>query len=92
MATCVVTSKGQITIPVEVRNDLGLKSGDKLEFSRNAETGEYALKRKTGNINDLRGMFKYTGPSATIEEMNQAIADHLGEDDERIKREWRERS
>ena len=92
MVTAIVTSKGQITIPVEVRNDLGLKTGDKVEFNRSAETGEYALKRKTGNIHDLRGMFRYTGPAATIEEMNQAIADHLGEEDERIKREWRERS
>ncbi len=91
MATCVVTSKGQITIPVEVRKDLGLKSGDKLELNRNAETGDYALKRKTGLIQELRGMFKYTGPPISIEEMNQGIADHLAEEDERIKREWSER-
>ncbi len=92
MATSIVTSKGQITIPVEVRNDLGIKTGDKVEFHRNTETGTYALRRKTGSINDLRGVFRYTGPAATIEDMNQAIADHLGEEDERIKREGSERS
>ena len=92
MATSIVTSKGQITIPIEVRNALGIKTGDKVEFHRDRETGTYALRRKTGSINELRGMFKYAGPAATIEEMNQAIVDHLGEEDERIKREWRERT
>ncbi len=92
MATCVLTSKGQITIPVEIRNVLGLKTGDRIEFDRDPKTGQYSLRRKTGSINELRGMFKYKGPAATIEEMNQAIADHLGEEDERIKCEWREHS
>jgi AbrB family looped-hinge helix DNA binding protein len=27
-----VTSKGQITVPVEIRNSLGLKSGDHIRF------------------------------------------------------------
>ena len=90
MATVTVTSKGQITIPAEVRKDLHLKTGDKLELTRDAEMGGYNLKRKTGSIMDLFGFLKYDGPPATIEQMNQAIADHLGEDDERIKREWRE--
>lgn len=32
MASSTVTSKGQITIPLEVRRRLGLKQGDKVEF------------------------------------------------------------
>ena len=91
MATCIVTSKGQITIPMEVRNDLGIRVGDKLEFNRNAETGEYAIRRKTGSIMDLFGIFKHDGRPATIEEWDQAITDHLAEEDERIRREWREK-
>ncbi len=90
MATCIVTSKGQITIPIEVRNNLGIKVGDKLEFNRDTETGDYTLRRKTGSIMDLFGFLKHDGPPATIEQWDQAIADHLGEEDERIKREWRE--
>ncbi len=90
MATAIVTTKGQVTIPVEVRNDLGIKTGDRIEFKRNAETGNYELRRKVGSFADLRGMFKHAGPPATNEEWDQAIGEYLGEEDERIKREWRE--
>jgi antitoxin PrlF len=32
MPSATVTSKGQITLPIEVRRRLGLKQGDKVEF------------------------------------------------------------
>ena len=32
MATAVLTSKGQVTIPKEVRQALGVETGDRLEF------------------------------------------------------------
>ena len=47
MATAAVTSKGQITIPLEVRKKLGLKPGDRVRFIE-GEHGEYILKPKTG--------------------------------------------
>jgi AbrB family looped-hinge helix DNA binding protein len=73
MATAAVTSKGQITIPAEVRENLGLKVGDRVSFIR-GEKGEYILKAKTGSIKDVKGMWKWTGEPATIEEMNEVIA------------------
>ncbi|MGO9437063.1 MAG: AbrB/MazE/SpoVT family DNA-binding domain-containing protein [Terracidiphilus sp.] len=73
MATASLTSKGQITIPIEVRKDLGLKTGDQLQFIK-GEDGEYKLKAKTGSIQDVRGMWKWTGKPLTIEEMNDVIA------------------
>jgi len=66
MAIAIVTTKGQVTIPVEVRNELGIKAGDRLEFNRNVETGKYELGRKTGSLNDLRGMLKYIGPRPVL--------------------------
>ncbi len=90
MAVAIVTSKGQITIPVEVRKDLGLKTGDKVEFRQDEGTGTYILRRKTGSVMDLFGSLKYDGPPVTIEQMKEAVGDHLAEEDERIKREWRE--
>lgn len=73
MTTALINSKGQITIPAEVRKDLGLKAGDRLWFIK-GERGEYILKHKTGSIMDLKGMVHWTGKPATIEEMNETIA------------------
>ena len=73
MATAAVTSKGQITIPAEVREDLGLKTGDRVSFIK-GEKGEYILRPKTGSIMNLRGIVKWTGKPVTIEEMNETIA------------------
>jgi AbrB family looped-hinge helix DNA binding protein len=73
MATAALTSKGQITIPVEVRRKLGLKAGDRIGFIEN-ENGEFVLKPKTGSIMNLRGIVKWTGKPVTIQEMNETIA------------------
>lgn len=37
-----ITSNGQITVPVEIRRLLGLKSGDKVQFSQNTN-GEIVI-------------------------------------------------
>lgn len=73
MNTAIVGPEGQITIPVEVLKDLGLKTGDRLWFIK-GERGEYILKHKTGSIMDVKGMIHWTGKPATIEEMNETIA------------------
>ena len=73
MATAAVTSKGQITIPIEVRKKLGIKPGDRVRFIE-GENGEVILKPKTGSINDLEGCLHWTGKPVTIEEMNETIA------------------
>lgn len=72
MSTAAVTSKGQITIPAEVRKKLGLKPGDRVRFIE-GERGEYILRPKTGSILDLKGFLKWTGKPVTIEEMNETI-------------------
>ena len=38
-----VTSKGQVTVPVEIRRRLGLKQGDRVEFAANGR--ETVLRR-----------------------------------------------
>jgi antitoxin PrlF len=86
MATAAVTSKGQITIPIEVREELGLKAGDRIEFVK-GEEGRFFIQPKKGSIMNLRGMFKWTGKPVTIEEMNEAIAAHVVEDWERFERQ-----
>jgi AbrB family looped-hinge helix DNA binding protein len=73
MADPVVNSKGQITIPAEVRRKLGLKPGDLVMFCEN-ESGEVVFRPKTASIMDLQGCVKWTGRPVTIEEMNETIA------------------
>lgn len=70
MAT--VTSKGQITIPKEVRDDLHLRPGDRVEFRRDAG-GTFVLRPVRRSILDLAGMLRYRGRPVPVEEMDAAI-------------------
>jgi len=88
MATSSLTSKGQITLPISIRKKLRLNTGDQVVFSER-EDGEITVRAKKGNLMDLRGSLKWTGKPATIEEMNEAVARHLAEDDARIVEEYR---
>ncbi len=68
-----ITSKGQITLPAELRRKMRLNAGDRLWFEE-CEDGSFVIRRKTGDIRDLKGIVKYDGPPVSIEEMNEAIA------------------
>jgi|CXWJ01.1.fsa_nt_gi AbrB family looped-hinge helix DNA binding protein len=73
MSVGTITSKGQITIPKEVRDDLGLGPGARLSFLKNEE-GVYELHRERRSVKDLAGSLRYDGPPKSIEEMDDAIA------------------
>ena len=73
MATATLTSKGQITIPVEVREALGVDAGDRVEFVE-VSPGRYEFLAATRSVTDLKGMFGKPRKSVSIEEMNAAIA------------------
>lgn len=74
MAVATMTSKGQITIPKYVRDELGLEPGMKVDFVR-VSPGEYRLRPRNGDVTELFGILKYDGPSISIDEMNEAIRD-----------------
>ena len=78
MPTATVTSKGQITIPVQVRKSLGLDAGDKIDFVE-VEKGRYVIEARTGSIRDLEGCVPKLNYVPTIEEMNEAILDAAAE-------------
>ncbi|MGH8296183.1 MAG: AbrB/MazE/SpoVT family DNA-binding domain-containing protein [Steroidobacteraceae bacterium] len=73
MAAATLTSKGQITIPVEVRQALGLDTGDRVEFVE-VERGRFEIVPATRSVTALKGMFGKPRRTASIEEMNAAIA------------------
>jgi len=73
-----ITSKGQVTIPKNIRDSLHLLNGDKVEFIRN-EADEIIIKPITKKSNEIAGILKQYAKKETvsIEDMNQAIADRL---------------
>jgi antitoxin PrlF len=75
MASATVTSKGQVTIPVDVRNQLGLATGDRIEFILNDETGRYEVVPATRSVTALKGIIRKPAKPVSIEDMNSAIAE-----------------
>lgn len=73
MATATLTGKGQITIPVEVRQALRLDAGDRVEFVE-VEQGRFEIVPATRSVTALRGMFGKPRRAVSIDEMNAAIA------------------
>ena len=73
MITATITAKGQITIPAEVRQALGVEAGDKIAFEEVAP-GMYAFRpaQKTP-VTVLKGMFGKPRRAVSIEQMNEAI-------------------
>ena len=80
-----VTSKGQITLPSDVRKALGIKPGDKVVFLSGGD-GEFRM-RRMDSVGDLFGVVKklgyaYSGSPSSIEEMKDAIAEQVAALDE----------
>ncbi len=73
MATATLTSKGQITIPVSVRNDLKVGTGDRVEFIQ-IGPGRYEFVAVTHSVKELKGMFGKPAKTVSVEDMNKAIA------------------
>ena len=72
MPSSTLTSKGQVTVPKAIRERLGLRSGDRLEF-RVTEKGEVMVQPSSVDLRDLRGTLKAEGKHATVEEMKEAV-------------------
>ena len=79
MPTATITSKRQITLPLETCRDLRIGPGMKLDFMKNA-AGETVIKPKQGDIRDLKGILKYKGPPVSIEDMKRSIGEAIAED------------
>lgn len=73
MTTAVLTSKGQITIPLPVRNKLGVEAGDRIEFVE-LGNGQFGIVAATEDISSLKGIVGKPKAPVTIEDMNRAIA------------------
>ncbi|MBC1218945.1 AbrB/MazE/SpoVT family DNA-binding domain-containing protein [Nostoc sp. UCD121] len=73
MASATITTKGQVTIPKEIRDYLNLDTGSKVDFVID-ENGIVKLIPLNISIKSLSGILHRPGmKSATLEEMETAI-------------------
>lgn len=73
MTSATVTSKGQVTIPVDVRNKLGLRPGSRVAFVP-TDTGGYEIHPEAASIQDLKGGVPRPSGLVTLDDMNEAVA------------------
>jgi antitoxin PrlF len=80
MASATVTSKGQITIPKDVRERLGLEAGDRVVFVVQSDR-DVVLKPAKTDVRELRGMLYRKGRRArSVEEMDEGIVRALADE------------
>ncbi|MBI2376943.1 MAG: AbrB/MazE/SpoVT family DNA-binding domain-containing protein [Deltaproteobacteria bacterium] len=70
MATSMLSTKGQIVIPADVRADMQIEPGSRVEFVRTDEG--WLMKPATRPITALKGFLRHAKP-VSIDEMNRAI-------------------
>lgn len=74
MASSTLTSKGQTTIPKEIRSRLHLETGDRVEYVVE-DDGRVVLRPLTAPISALAGMLQAKSRKpVSIEDMDEAIA------------------
>jgi antitoxin PrlF len=77
MPTATVTTKGQVTIPKEVREHLGVDTGDRLSFVVQ-DDGTVVVRPITHHVRELRGLLRRSGQRPiSINELDEAIAKRM---------------
>ncbi len=77
MVTAVLTSKGQITIPKDVRESLRLRTGDRVAFIVRGEA-EAVMKPLTKSVDEVFGrLYRPDQPHRSVDDMKAAVASAL---------------
>lgn len=77
MATATITSKGQVTIPKEIRDYLKLRTGGRLEFLVDPQGG-VRITPATAEVRQLKGLISPAGKTVSLEDMQTAIEQEGG--------------
>ena len=72
MTKATLTSKGQITIPKEVRERMGVETGDRLEFVEQ-ERGVYKVIAATRDVRHLKGLVPKPRQPVSLGDMKAAV-------------------
>ena len=73
MATAVMSSQGQLTIPLEVRQKLGLDRGDRVDFV-DLGNNQFGIMAAVEEVSALKGLVRKPAKAVSVAAMNQAIA------------------
>ena len=74
-----ITSKGQVTVPKNIRDQLNIQAGTQLDFTVNND-GTISVRPLNRTALSIVGILKRPGQKAvTIEQMNDAISDAASE-------------
>jgi AbrB family looped-hinge helix DNA binding protein len=74
MSIATLTSKGQTTIPKDVRDRLRLKPGDRLEFLVEPD-GRVLMVPAKVDVGELKGLLAPAKRRASLADMDKAISD-----------------
>jgi antitoxin PrlF len=73
MSTATLTSKGQLTLPKDVRTAMGVGPGDRVDFVL-MEDGNFAVLPATHSVRSLKGLIPKPKKPVSLEDMDKAIA------------------
>ncbi len=73
MSAATLTSKGQLTLPRDVRAAMGVGPGDRVEFVR-MEDGNFAVLPATTSVRSLQGLIPRPKKPVSLDDMDKAIA------------------
>jgi antitoxin PrlF len=76
MSRATMTSKGQLTVPKDVRDKLGLKSGDRVVFELDDDSVRLRVERRKG-LRELLGSLPATREYPGKEAEREAARGHL---------------
>ena len=76
MPVVILSTKGQLVVPSELRARLGWKSGEALlvEQAGTDLIVRSSARSRSGSVDDLLGCLPYDGPPKTLAEMDAGIA------------------
>jgi antitoxin PrlF len=88
-SSATMTSKGQVTVPADIRERLGLKAGDRLDFHL-ADSGKLTVvpTKRRSILESRDGLPRLTlGRPLTQRDIDDAIGDEMVAQEMRIRRQ-----
>lgn len=84
-----LTSKGQVTVPIEIRRRLALDTGDRLRWTVRADGVVELARADSHEISEVAGMLRARAPrgrAKTVADMDRGIAQAVTARDEASRR------